>query len=213
MSLLYHGVWKSQKKSHFTTSRTKRATFIFSPSIDDLEPFLCFEVNPDHENWPFNFVNIKGLQVWSVFFSLHKKGFKSLIEGQENESYEMLVSVWKFKWDIFQWICNTVLQIFSQKGRWQGSFWWFSSFEPVIQNPLINQEIFNSCSLISTFQSSLSTLFWQTWILISSSSIFAGPLWKSWVCSSGALFPFFDGNRNVGGALVDDKKSEGHLDL
>ena len=27
------------------------------------------------------------------------------------------------------------------------------------------------------------------------------------------MFPFFDGNRNVGGALVDDKKSEGHLDL
>ena len=109
MSLLYHGVWKSQKKSHFTTSRTKRATFIFSPSIDDLEPFLCFEVNTDHENWPFNFVNIKGLQVWSVLFSLHKKGFKPLIEGQENESYEMLVSVWKFKWDIFQWICNIIM--------------------------------------------------------------------------------------------------------
>ena len=86
MSLLYHGVWKSQKKSHFTTSRTKRATFIFSPSIDDLEPFLCFEVNTDHENWPFNFVNIKGLQVWSVLFSLHKKVSNLWLKGKKTKA-------------------------------------------------------------------------------------------------------------------------------
>ena len=48
---LANGVWKSQKKSHFTTLRAKRATFIFW-TRDFLSDFqtMCSRVAPNKRN-------------------------------------------------------------------------------------------------------------------------------------------------------------------
>ena len=46
----------------------------FRLSTDYFCPFLCIEVNVEHQNKPFYILDIKGFQVYSTLTSLHKKG-------------------------------------------------------------------------------------------------------------------------------------------
>ena len=71
--------FKAQNKN--TIKNQHFVTFIFCPTIDDLKPFLCREDNADQTWKPLKFTKLKGQFWWSVLTSMHKKGYKSSIEG------------------------------------------------------------------------------------------------------------------------------------